>query len=97
MAGVTCSGCHTTNNTLESPSTFCSDYHKNYKSRLTVVCRTWPSKVERVTTTMSYLRKRLTLIFTRKIQAGKNIFLKITALYKSTFSNLFYRSISFHK
>ena len=51
----------------------------------------WPSKVERVTTTMSYLRERLTLIFARKIQAGKSSFLKTTAPYKSTFSSLFYK------
>ena len=56
-----------------------------------------PSKVERVTTTVSYLRERLTLIFTREIQAGKSSFLKITTPYKSTFSSLFYKSISFRK
>ena len=41
----------------------------------------WPSKVERVTTTMSYLRERQTLIFTREIQADKSSFLKIISRY----------------
>ena len=50
-----------------------------------------PSKVQRVTTTVSYLRERLTLIFARKIQAGKSSFLKTTAAYKSTFGGLFYK------
>ena len=39
------------------------------------------TEVERVTTTVSYLCKRLTLIFVRKIQASKSSFLKTTALY----------------
>ena len=50
-----------------------------------------PSKVERVTTTVSYLHERLTLIFAREIQAGKSSFLKTTAPYKSTFISLFYK------
>ena len=50
------------------------------------------ARVERVTTNVSYLRKRLTLIFARKIQADKSSFLKITSCYKSTLSGLFYRS-----
>ena len=50
-----------------------------------------PSKVEHVTTTVSYLRERLTLIFAHEIQASKSSFLKTTAPYKSTFSSLFYK------
>ena len=50
-----------------------------------------PSKVEHVTTIVSYLHERLTLIFTCEIQAGKSSFLKTTAPYKSTFSSLFYK------
>ena len=51
-----------------------------------------PSKVEHVTTTVSYLRERLTLNFAREIQADKSSFLEITPRYKSTFSSLFNRS-----
>ena len=56
-----------------------------------------PSKVERMTTTVSYLCERLTLIFACEIQVGKSSFLKITTCYKSTFSTFFYRSVSLHK
>ena len=38
-------------------------------------------QVECVTTTVSYLREQLTLIFLREIQANKSSFLKITACY----------------
>ena len=46
-----------------------------------------------MTTTVSYLHKRLTLIFAHEIQASKSSFLKITAPYISTCSSLFYKSI----
>ena len=36
----------------------------------------WPSKVECMTTTVSYLHEQLTLIFVREIQADKSSFLK---------------------
>ena len=65
---------------------------KNQDARQRVVR---PSKVEHVTTIVSYLRERLTLIFMHEIQADKSSFVNITASYTSTFSSLFYRSIFF--